>query len=229
MDERATPGPRNLRRGARLCRVDFFEAFGELSYLGVFAALVAVNAAPVLMPPSWIILASFGVLDPSLDPLALALVGATAATLGRAILKQAGSRLGPLVGAEQRGNLGALGRYLDGKRHGYALASFLFAATPLPSNMLFIAYGLLKARSAGLYAGFWAGRVVSYYVMISVGGVVLASFADLFADRYVGILVADAAGVAAIFAFMSVDWAALVTQRRLRFIRPRLRRARRYP
>lgn len=204
--------------------MDFFEAFAELSYLGVFAALVAVNAAPVLMPPSWIILASFGALDPSLDPLALALVGATAATLGRAVLKQAGSRLGPLVGKEQRGNLGSLGRYLEKKRWGYALASFLFAATPLPSNMLFIAYGLMKARSAGLYAGFWAGRALSYYVMISASAVVLEPFADLFADRYVGILVADAAGVAAVFAFMSIDWTALVTQRRLRFTRPRLRR-----
>ena len=208
--------------------VDFFEAFGQLSYIGIFAALVAVNAAPILMPPSWIILASFGVLDPSLDPLALALVGASAATLGRAVLKQVGSRMGPLVGKEQRGNLGVLGRYLEGKKHGYALASFLFAATPLPSNMLFIAYGLMRARSIGLYAGFWAGRVVSYYIMISVSEVVLAPFADLFADRYVGVLVADVAGIAAIFAFMSVDWAALVTQRRLRFTRPRLWR-RRYP
>lgn len=201
---------------------DFFEAFGELSYAGIFAALLAVNAAPVLMPPSWIILATFWALDPSLEPLQLALVGATAATLGRAILKQAGSRMGRLVGEEQRGNMGAVGRYLEGKRYGYALASFLFAATPLPSNMLFIAYGLMRARSAGLYLGFWAGRAVSYYVMISVSEVVLAPFVELFEDRYAGILVADAAGIAVIFLFMSVDWKALVVERRLRFSRPRL-------
>ncbi len=201
---------------------DFFEAFGELSYAGIFAALLAVNAAPVLMPPSWIILATFWALDPSLEPLQLALVGATAATLGRAILKQAGSRMGRLVGEEQRGNMGAVGRYLEGKRYGYALASFLFAATPLPSNMLFIAYGLMRARSAGLYLGFWAGRAVSYYAMISVSEVVLAPFVELFEDRYAGILVADAAGIAVIFLFMSVDWRALVVERRLRFSRPRL-------
>ena len=201
---------------------DFFEAFGELSYAGIFAALLAVNAAPVLMPPSWIILATFWALDPSLEPLQLALVGATAATLGRAILKQAGSRMGRLVGEEQRGNMGAVGRYLEGKRYGYALASFLFAATPLPSNMLFIAYGLMRARSAGLYLGFWAGRAVSYYVMISVSEVVLAPFVELFEDRYAGILLADVAGIAVIFLFMSVDWRALVVERRLRFSRPRL-------
>ena len=201
---------------------DFFEAFAELSYAGIFAALLAVNAAPVLMPPSWIILATFWALDPSLEPLHLALVGATAATLGRAVLKQAGSRMGGLVGEEQRGNMGAVGRYLEGRKYGYALASFLFAATPLPSNMLFIAYGLMRARSVGLYLGFWAGRAVSYYVMISVSEVVLAPFAELFEDRYVGILAADAAGIAVIFLFMSVDWKALVVERRLRFSRPRL-------
>ncbi len=199
------------------------EALADLSYPGIFLLLVAANAAPLLMPPTWIILASFHALDPaSLDPLALALVGATGATLGRFALKRASGAFRRLAGAEQRSHLDAVGGYLNGKRHGYALASFLFAATPLPSNMLFVAYGLMSARGIGLYLGFWAGRAVSYYVMVSISGFVLAPLLQLFEDRLVGILVADAAGVASVVLFASVNWTVLIRERRIRFVRPRL-------
>ena len=106
-----------------------------------------------------------------------------------------------------------INRALLGRRYGYALASFLFASTPLPSNMLFVAYGLMRARGVGLYAGFWCGRMLSYYVMITASGVVLVPFLQLFEDRYIGILVADAAGVGTVFLFACIDWKALVTER----------------
>jgi len=59
--------------------VDIFEIFGEYSYYGIFLVLIGVNAAPILMPPSWIILTSFYLLDPNLNVMILAMVGATGA------------------------------------------------------------------------------------------------------------------------------------------------------
>ena len=58
--------------------VDIFEIFGELSYFGIFLVLIAINASPLLMPPSWIILTSFYLLDPNLNIILLSVVGATA-------------------------------------------------------------------------------------------------------------------------------------------------------
>lgn len=199
-----------------------FEALAEYSYLGIFLVLVGVNAAPILMPPTWIVLSSFYGLDPSLDPLLLALVGASGATVGRFVLKRASGLFRRFVTAEQKSNLDAIGGFLNRKRYGYVLASFLFAATPLPSNMLFVAYGLMRARSIGLYAGFWAGRVLSYYVMISISGIVLTPFLQIFEERYVGIIVADVVGIAVVVLFASINWSLLITQKKLRFVRPRL-------
>ena len=34
--------------------MDIFEMFADLSYAGVLAVLVAVNTAPILMPPTWL-------------------------------------------------------------------------------------------------------------------------------------------------------------------------------
>jgi len=202
---------------------DLLEAIAGMSYAGVLAILIALNASPLLMPPTWIVLSSLYAVEPAgFDPLALALVGATGATVGRMILKRVSGMFRRFAPAERRTRLDAIGSYLNGKRYGYAAASFLFAATPLPSNMLFVAYGLMGAKSAGLYAGFWAGRAVSYYAMILVSGAVLTPLLDMFEDRLTGILVADAAGVAAVAVFASIDWPLLISERRLRLVRPRL-------
>ncbi len=201
---------------------DVFETFIEFSYIGIFLVLIAVNAAPILMPPSWIVLSSFYALDPQLDPIILAIVGATGATIGRFILKQISGLFRKFVDKEHKSNLDVIGNYLNRKRFGYPIASFLFAATPLPSNMLFVAYGLMKAKSIGLYIGFWFGRLISYYIMISISDVVLTPFLDLFENRVVGILIADGVGIGVVILFMSINWTLLLTERKFKLVKPKL-------
>ena len=201
---------------------DFFESVLEFSYLGIFFLLILVNAAPLLMPPTWIILASFYAIDSSFDPLILALVGATGATLGRFILKQVASIFRRFVQKEQKSNLDAVGNFLNKKKFGYIITSFLFAATPLPSNMLFVTYGLLKAKSIGLYVGFWVGRVASYYLMISISNIVLTPFVELFEERYIGILIADGLGISVIIFFTCINWTLLLTQRKFKLTKPKI-------
>jgi|TARA_B100001750_G_scaffold88609_1_gene69923 hypothetical protein len=202
--------------------VDIFEIISEYSYLGIFFLLIAVNAAPLLMPPTWIILSSFYAIDPLLDPLVLSLIGATGATIGRFFLKSVSGLFRKFVGQEQKSNLDAIGNFLNLKRFGYIVTSFVFAATPLPSNMLFVTYGLLRAKSFGLYVGFWMGRVVSYYVMITISTVVLTPFIELFEERYIGILIADALGIGSIIFFTCINWNLLLTKRRFKLNKPRL-------
>lgn len=201
---------------------DFFEVFAEFSYFGIFLVLIAINAAPILMPPTWIVLSSFYAIDPVLDPFFLAFVGATGATAGRFILKKTSGLFRRFVASEQKSNLDIIGNFLNNKKYGYVVASFLFAATPLPSNMLFVAYGLMRAKSIGLYAGFWAGRLLSYYVMITISDIVLTPFLQIFEERYVGIIVADVIGIGVVVLFTSINWALLITQKKLKFMKPKL-------
>lgn len=201
---------------------DIFEIFAEWSYFGIFLVLIGINAAPILMPPSWIILTSFYLLDPSLNIVLLAMVGATAATIGRFFLKKISSLFRRFVGPEQKSNLDIIGDYLNRKKYGYIIASFLFGATPLPSNMLFIAYGLMRAKSIGIYTGFWFGRVLSYVIMIYFGNAVLRPFLEIFEDRLLGVLFVDGIGVGTIILFASINWSLLITQRKLKFVKPKL-------
>jgi len=202
--------------------LDIFEILSEYSYFGILLILIGVNAAPILMPPSWIILTSFHLLDPTLNIVLLAMVGATGATVGRFILKKFSGYFRRFVGEEQKSNLDIIGNYLNQKKHGYLIASFLFAATPLPSNMLFITYGLMRAKSLGIYVGFWFGRTISYIIMIYFGNAVLTPILEIFEDRITGILLIDGVGIGMIILFASVNWTLLITQKKLKFVKPKI-------
>ncbi len=202
--------------------MDILEIITEFSYFGIFLILIGVNASPILVPPTWIILSSFYALDPSLNLMTLSIIGATGATIGRFILKNISSYFRKFVGHEQQSNLDIIGDFLNRKKYGYLIASFLFGATPLPSNMLFITYGLMRAKSFGLYVGFWFGRALSYYVMLSISNFVLTPLLEIFEERYIGILLLDGISIGSVIFFMSIDWAHLITYKKLKFVRPRL-------
>ena len=202
--------------------MDILELFGEFSYFGIFLILIGVNASPILMPPSWIILTSFYLLDPTLNVVLLAMVGATGATIGRFFLKRISGLFRKFVGAEQKSNLDMIGDYLNKKKYGYLITSFLFGATPLPSNVLFITYGLMRAKSASIYIGFWVGRTISYILMIYFGNAVLTPFLEIFEDRLTGILLIDGVGIGLIILFASINWTVLITQRKIKFVKPKI-------
>ena len=174
------------------------------------------------MPPSWIVLTSFYLLDPTLNIIFLAMVGATGATIGRYFLKKISGLFRKFVGEEQKSNLDIIGSYLNQKKYGYVIASFLFAATPLPSNVLFITYGLMRAKSIGIYVGFWFGRVISYIIMIYFGNAVLRPFLEMFEDRLTGILLIDGVGIGMIIIFASVNWTVLITEKKIKFVKPKI-------
>jgi membrane protein DedA with SNARE-associated domain len=201
---------------------DIFEIIAEYSYFGIFFLLVAINTSPILMPPSWMVLSSFLSLDPTLDILILAAVGATGATIGKFVLKRTSHLFRRFVGQEQKSNLDFIGNFLNRKKFGYILTSFLFAATPLPDSMLFVAYGLIRAKSIGLYVGFWFGRLLSYYIMLTISRQVLDPFLNLFGDRLIGILIADIVGILFLILFSSINWNVLFTQKKLKLIKPKI-------
>ena len=200
---------------------DIFEIFGGFSYLGPLIVLFLVNISPILMPPNWLLLSSFYALDDSMNIAVLAVVGATASTAGRFVLKQLVSKF-KNHSNNNTSNLTVIGDYLNKKKYGYVVSSFVFAITPLPDNILFVAYGLIKAKSVGMYVGFWFGKLLAFYVMLTISPVILIPFTKIFEDRLVGILLADGLGIVAIIVFAAIDWNTLLNEKKLRLVKPRL-------
>ena len=201
--------------------MDIFEIFGGFSYLGPLLVLFLMNLSPILMPPNWLILSSFYALDDSMNIAVLAVVGATASTAGRFVLKQLVSKF-KNHSNNNTSNLIVIGDYLNKKKYGYVVSSFVFAVTPLPDNILFVAYGLIKAKSVGMYVGFWFGKLLAFYVMLTISPAILIPFTKIFEDRLVGILLADGLGIVAIIIFAAIDWNTLLNEKKLRLVKPRL-------
>jgi ABC-type anion transport system duplicated permease subunit len=57
--------------------------------------------------------------------------------------------------------------------------------------------------------------------MLSVSEAVLTPFLTMFEERYVGVLVVDLASIAIMVLFASVNWNLLISEKKIRFVKPR--------
>jgi membrane protein YqaA with SNARE-associated domain len=200
------------------------DLLGDYPYLLVFVIILGVSAAPILTPPTWMIVTSAYVLsDNSLNPLLLAMLAATAATAGRVIILKYSSLGRNKLSERRKASLKRLECFLQNKRYGYFLGTLIFAVTPLPSNMLFISYGLMNVKSIGIVAGFWIGRVAVYLLMMFISGFIFTPLASIAQDNFIGVLITDIAGILMTIFALVIDWEKAIYERRLAIIKPRLR------
>jgi hypothetical protein len=135
-----------------------------LSTITLFVVVYLLNLIPAFAPPTWMVFSYLGFTDPGSNVGVLAVVGAGAATLGRitlASLAHVVIRKRFLSDATKR-NVDSIREGLEGRRK-LTFSVFLFYAfSPLPSNYLFIAYGLTTMELKLIALPFFLGRSVSY-------------------------------------------------------------------
>jgi hypothetical protein len=151
-------------------------------YAVAVAVIFAVNLLPAFGPPTWSLLVLFS-LNFDLPTVPLVLGGALAAASGRFILASATRRLRPRFSAARLARLSRAQATLTGNRPRAVAGLGLFALSPVPSGQLFVAAGLMTVRLRPLTAAFFAGRLVSYSIYVSVASI---------AERNIGSIALDA-------------------------------------
>ena len=155
----------------------------DLAQLAVVLGIVfAINLLPAFGPPTWAILVFFS-LDFDLPAVPLILGGALAAASGRFLLANGARRLRPRFSAQRRERLDRAEAALSADRSRTTAGLGLFALSPVPSGQLFVAAGLMTVPLLPLTAAFFAGRLVSYSIYLTVASV---------AERSLGGIVTDA-------------------------------------
>ena len=196
--------------------------FNELSGLALLFILVfGLNIVPAFAPPTWMALAYVGFQFPQTNPLLLAVVGAVAATAGRLVLAKLSHWLvrGKLLSATHRQNVDVLEERLEKRKVLTMGGVLLFAFGPLPSNFLFIAYGLTGLPMLRIAIPFFVGRTASYTFFIMSGGAVGRRFhiatgaSAYYAGAY--FIGSQALVMAAVYLFTRIDWKALLDRRTL--------------
>jgi membrane protein YqaA with SNARE-associated domain len=180
-----------------------------MSYLLAAAVVFGVNLLPAFGPPTWSVLVLFR-LRSHLNPVALVVIGAVAAGLGRFLLAEACRQLRSRLSQKRTANLAAARQALTSSRRGSLVGLALFAISPIPSAQLFEAAGLMDLALAPLVVVFFAGRLVSYAIYVGGASAVKnTDFGHLLASSLtspvgVGVELLLLAGVVAL---THVDWA----------------------
>ena len=188
----------------------------------LFIVVFALNIVPAFAPPTWMTLSFVGLTVPSVNVMLLAAVGATAATLGRVGLAKL-SRLivrQKFLSEQARLNVDALKQGIEGRKALTSTMFVAFALSPLPSNYLFIAYGLTSLPIILLAAPFFIGRILSYGFWVTTASALgdrlnLDSF-EL--SSYLGayFLVSQLLLVPVMYGFTRIDWHAAFAQRKFK-------------
>ena len=195
--------------------------FSEYTYPFVFVFIFILSIIPILTPPTWIVIVSAYSLNNELNPFLLSVIGATAAVTGRLILLQVSTIGRKAINDHRKSSLEKLRKYLEKTRYGYLIGTLLFAVTPLPSNMLFISYGLMNAKSIGIVAGFWIGRFVVYMIMINLSIYFVDYFKKILNSDIQSLIIVDMIGIIMTLFVLLIDWNILFSERKLVFIKPK--------
>jgi membrane protein YqaA with SNARE-associated domain len=186
----------------------------------VVALVLGINLIPAFGPPTWAVLVYFRVTD-RLPIAALVLCGAAAAALGRFLLALLFRHLGSRLPERRRQSLDALGVTISGSRGGLLASLVFFAVSPVPSNTLFEAVGLARARLGPVVAAFCAGRVVSYSLYLTAASTVERQVRDVLEEGVTSpqAIALGVAGLAGLAAVVLIDWVRVIDGARSRWAR----------
>lgn len=145
------------------------------------AVVFLVNLLPAFGPPTWAVLVFFS-LDFDLPAVPLVLGGALAAAAGRFLLAGGARRLRPRLSAARLQRIANAQAALSANRRRTAAGLGLFALSPVPSGQLFVGAGLMTVPLLPLTAAFFAGRLVSYSIYVSVATVAEKKLGSLALD-----------------------------------------------
>ncbi|MGD1836430.1 MAG: hypothetical protein ACPKPY_00045 [Nitrososphaeraceae archaeon] len=201
---------------------EFSSFFSEYSYPFVFLLIFLLSAIPILTPPTWMIVVSAYTLHEDFNPIILSIIGAIATTFGRIILSKYSSFGRKIISNKRKNSLERLKKYLEKTKYGYFLTTFVFAILPLPSNMLFISYGLMKVRSIGIIIGFFLGRFIVYLIMIQVTKGFFQTLYEITNNNLLSVAIVDIIGVIITIIVLMIDWEEVITNRKFVLIKPQI-------
>ncbi len=181
-------------------------------YLSLAILIFLINILPAFMPPTWIVLAIAKINDPSLDPITLTFVGALSSTSGRFVLSYYSGFFRRFFTKNLKEHADQLKTMMERKNIELFFGTLIYSLSPFPSNMIFIADGLTKINSKPIFAGFFLGRLISYFVLVSISHNIFHVLMDYTQNRELIINILDILGIVAAFSMLLVDWKKLVPQ-----------------
>jgi len=191
-------------------------------FLIIFLVVFVLNVMPAFAPPTWSVV-SFIAVRFSSNIVILAILAAVAATLGRLLLAKLSTLIvrRKFLREETRRNIDVVKTRLESNTR-LTFGLFLFYAfSPLPSNHLFIAYGLTALKLKLVAIPFLLGRTVSYafWALTASGIAGMLSYDAVKSKSFFGFyfVATQIFGLLMVWIFTRIDWQALFDEKTLRW------------
>ena len=183
----------------------------------LYAALVVfgINLLPGFAPPTWAVLVICA-LNFGLKPVYLVPIGAVMAASGRWILANVARHFRTRMSEKRKRSLEAVrSRIHTGRKSAIAMVG-IFLLSPLPSNQLFLAAGLMDLPLGRLALAFMLGRLVTYSIYVKGASIARESFGDAFREQLTSpMAIAIQVGVFASLALLLlVDWEKVLNRKK---------------
>ena len=194
------------------------------SALLLFVVVFVLNLVPAFAPPTWMVLSYVGFSNPSLNLFYVGVIAALAATLGRVLLAKMSRDIfrNKLLDQRSRENVTAIKDRLENRKKTTVGLVLFYALTPLPSNLLFMAYGLTGMRLLPIAIPFFCARIVGYSFWGSLGSTAAKklSFESLDAAPYLGayFILSQFVLLGLVYAFTKVDWKKFFEEKKLHWM-----------
>lgn len=193
-----------------------------LFYLIAFAVVFGINVIPAFAPPTWTVL-SFITIQYHTNVIVLAVVGAVASTLGRMALAKLANVIvrQKFLSPATRDNVDHLKEQLEKKTKLTIGLFLLYAFSPLPSNHLFIAYGLTGLSLKYIAIPFCLGRMVSYtfWALAASRLAHMLAYQEIKTGSIFGyyFIATQVITLLLVYVFTRIDWRALFAEKKIRW------------
>jgi membrane protein DedA with SNARE-associated domain len=198
-----------------------------LEILLLFAAVFLLNVIPAFAPPTGMALTCAGFRYPLYSITLLAFVGASAATLGRLTLGKLSRAIvrQKWMSESTRENIDVLKKGLEKRRKLTFSVCLFYAFSPLPSNFLFVAYGLTSLKWNLIAIPFFLGRFVGYNLWVFADSIAARKIAleSTEEQSYLGayFVLSQLLLLILVYVFTRIDWRAVCTEKKFRWMKAR--------
>jgi membrane protein YqaA with SNARE-associated domain len=197
---------------------------GTMTTLSLFAIIFVLNSLPAFAPPTWMLVSAIALSRPEANPWLTALMAATAATAGRLVLAKLAFILvrQRWLSTGTKANIDLVRDRLERHRAMTFGAVLAYTCSPLPSNTLFIAYGLTSLPLAPVAAASLLGRFLTYsfWVVMAMEVAHKVVFDVESVVAYLGgyFVVTQAFMLALVVLFAKLDWRAWFASKTIRLM-----------
>ncbi len=140
----------------------------EYGPLGVFVISLVGNAIPYATVPYLAVIAAMAsqMKLSLIDVITWSVVGGLGAAIGKVIVYLTGAATSEILPEKVKENMQLFARMA---KRGIFIAIFLFAALPLPDDVLYIPLGVARYPLAKFFIAVWSGKVVITFLSIVFG------------------------------------------------------------